>query len=67
MLHFQTLKWIGPLSNVQEWKSTLLGVILDHFVLEWKSALKIVESTPKIVESILNSVIQTATLDWIPL
>ena len=28
--------------NVQEWKSTLLGVIIrDHFVLEWKSTVKI--------------------------
>ena len=29
-----------------EWKSTLLGVILGITSLEWKSAFKIVESTP---------------------
>ena len=34
--------------NLQEWKSTLLGVIItfrDHFVFVWKPTLKIVEST----------------------
>ena len=48
--------------------------IRDHFVLEWKSTLKlvestlkIVESTLKIVESTLKRVIQTNTLEWIPL
>ena len=63
--------------NVQEWKSTLLGIILgvtsfgveihsfrnhimDHFVLEWKSTLKIVAYT-------LKRLIQTTTLEWIPL
>ena len=46
--------------NVQEWKSTLLGIILGSLHLEWKSMLKIVEST-------LKRVIQTTTLEWIPL
>ena len=36
--------------------------IRDHFVLEWKSTLKIVESTLKIVESTLKRVIQTTIL-----
>ena len=51
-------KWAGV-------KSTLRSHIRDHFVLEWKSMLKVVESTLKIVESTLNRVIQT-TLEWIP-
>ena len=48
--------------------------IRDHFDLEWKSTLKIVEYTLKIVEytlkiveSTLKRVIQTITLEWIPL
>ena len=39
--------------------------IRDHFVLEWKSTLKIVESTFKLVESTLKRVIQTITLEWV--
>ena len=38
---------------------SLRSHIRNHFVLEWKSTLKIVESTLKIVESTLKRVIQT--------
>ena len=38
----KVMKWV-VFNNAVEWKSTLLGSL--H--LEWKSTLKIVESTPK--------------------
>ena len=47
-------KSLSVLSKRTGVESTLVGVS-DHFVLEWKSTLKIVESTLKVVDSTQKS------------